>query len=102
MPERPLASTQNQKSTVDRVNRQFRADRPNQISVSDFTYVSTWQCWLYVAFLIDVYARRILGWRVNSSMRTDFVLDVLEHALYARQPHAMRHLFTTPTGARNT
>ena len=54
--------------------------------VSDFTYVSTWQGWLYVAFVIDVYARRIVGWRVSSSMRTDFVLDALEQALYARQP----------------
>ncbi len=54
--------------------------------VSDFTYVSTWQGWLYVAFVIDVFARRIVGWRVSSSMRTDFVLDALEQALYARQP----------------
>lgn len=71
---------------LDRVNRQFRADRPNQLWVSDFTYVSTWQGWLYVAFVIDVFARRIVGWRVNRSMRTDFVLDALEQALYARQP----------------
>ncbi len=70
----------------DRVNRQFKADRPNQLWVSDFTYVSTWQGWQYVAFVIDVYARRIVGWRVSSSMRTDFVLDALEQALYARQP----------------
>ncbi len=71
---------------LDRVNRQFRAERPNQLWVSDFTYVSTWQGWLYVAFVIDVFARRIVGWRVSSSMRTDFVLDALEQALYARQP----------------
>lgn len=71
---------------MDRVNRQFRAERPNQLWVSDFTYVSTWQGWLYVAFVIDVYARRIVGWRVSTSMRTDFVLDALEQALYARQP----------------
>jgi putative transposase len=71
---------------LDRVHRQFRADRPNQLWVSDFTYVSTWQGWLYVAFVIDVFARRIVGWRVSSSMRTDFVLDALEQALYARQP----------------
>ncbi|OYV46702.1 MAG: IS3 family transposase, partial [Halothiobacillus sp. 20-53-49] len=71
---------------LDRVNRQFKADRPNQLWVSDFTYVSTWQGWLYVAFVIDVFARRIVGWRVSSSMRTDFVLDALEQALYARQP----------------
>ena len=71
---------------LDRVNRQFKADRPNQLWVSDFTYVSTWQGWLYVAFVIDVFARRIVGWRVSRSMHTDFVLDALEQALYARQP----------------
>jgi len=70
----------------DLVNRQFKAQRPNQLWVSDFTYVSTWQGWLYVAFVIDVFARRIVGWRVSSSMRADFVLDALEQALYARQP----------------
>ena len=71
---------------LDRVNRQFRAERPNQLWVSDFTYVSTWQGWLYVAFVIDVFARRIVGWRVSRTMTTDFVLDALEQALYARQP----------------
>ena len=71
---------------LDKVNRQFRADRPDQLWVSDFTYVSTWQGWLYVAFVVDVFARRIVGWRVSSSMTTDFVLDALEQALYARQP----------------
>ena len=71
---------------LDRVNRLFKADRPNQLWVSDFTYVSTWQGWQYVAFVIDVYARRIVGWRQSSSMRTDFVLDALEQALYDRQP----------------
>ena len=71
---------------LDKVNRQFRAERPNQLWVSDFTYVSTWQGWLYVAFVVDVFARRIVGWRVSSSMNTDFVLDALEQALYARQP----------------
>ena len=71
---------------LDRVNRQFRAERPNQLWVSDFTYVSTWQGMVYVAFVIDVYARFIVGWRVSSTMRTDFVLDALEQALYARKP----------------
>ncbi len=71
---------------LDKVNRQFKADRPNQLWVSDFTYVSTWQGWLYVAFVVDVFARRIVGWRVSNSMTTDFVLDALEQALYARQP----------------
>jgi putative transposase len=66
------------------VNRQFNAERPNQLWVSDFTYVSTWQGFVYVAFVIDVFARRIVGWRVSKSMRTDFVLDALQQALYAR------------------
>ena len=70
---------------LDRVNRAFRAERPNQLWVSDFTYVSTWQGFVYVAFVIDVFARRIVGWRVSSSMQTDFVLDALEQALYARR-----------------
>ena len=69
----------------DPVNRQFRAERPNALWVSDFTYVSTWQGFVYVAFVIDVYARRIVGWKVSSSARTDFVLDALEQALYARR-----------------
>jgi putative transposase len=72
----------------DKVNRQFKADRPNQLWVSDFTYVSTWQGWLYVAFIIDVFARRIVGWQVSRSMHTDFVLDALEQALYERQPES--------------
>jgi len=71
---------------LDRVNRHFRADRPDQLWVSDFTYVSTWQGWLYVAFVIDVFARRIVGWRVSTRMQTDFVLDALEQALHDRQP----------------
>ena len=70
---------------LDRVNREFRAERPNQLWVSDFTYVSTWQGFVYVAFVIDVFARRIVGWRVSSSMHTEFVLDALEQALYARR-----------------
>ena len=74
------------RTLLEWVNRQFQADRPNQLWVSDFTYVSTWRGWLYVAFVIDVFARRIVGWRVSTSMTTDFVLDALEQAPYARQP----------------
>ena len=69
---------------ADRVNRQFRAERPNQLWVADFTYVATWAGFVYVAFVIDVYARRIIGWRVARSMHTDLVLDALEQALWAR------------------
>lgn len=71
---------------LDKVNRQFRAARPNALWVSDFIYASTWQGFVYVAFVIDVFARRIVGWKVSSSARTDFVLDTLEQALYARRP----------------
>ena len=71
---------------ADRVNRQFKADRPNALWVSDFTYVSTWQGFVYVAFVIDVFARRIVGWRVSATAHTDFVLDALEQALYERGP----------------
>lgn len=70
---------------LDLVNRQFNATRPNELWVSDFTYVSTWQGMAYVAFVIDVFARRIVGWRVSRTMRTDFVLDALEQALHARR-----------------
>jgi len=70
----------------DRVHRVFRACSACSKWVSDFTYVSTWQGWLYVAFVIDVFARRIVGWQVSSTMHTDFVLDALEQALHARQP----------------
>ena len=83
---RTTISDQDAPCPLDKVNRQFRAERPNQLWVSDFTYVSTWQGWLYVAFVIDVFARRIVGWQVSDSMRTDFVLDALEQALYARRP----------------
>jgi len=70
---------------TDRVDRQFVATRPNQLWVSDFTYVATWQGFVYVAFVIDVFARRIVGWRVSNSLRTDFVLDALEQAIYDRR-----------------
>jgi putative transposase len=69
---------------ADLVQRRFTATRPNQLWVSDFTYVATWGGFVYVALVIDVFARRIVGWRVTSSLRTDFVLDALEQAIYAR------------------
>lgn len=75
----------------DRVNRQFVAERPDQLWVADFTYVSTWQGFAYVAFIIDVFAGRIVGWRVSSSMETTFVLDALEQALWARRPTGTIH-----------
>ncbi|ENZ8394645.1 IS3 family transposase [Escherichia coli] len=75
----------------DRVNRQFVAERPDQLWVADFTYVSTWQGFVYVAFIIDVFAGYIVGWWVSSSMETTFVLDALEQALWARRPSGTVH-----------
>ena len=71
---------------LDKVNRQFAADRPNKLWVSDFTYVATWSGFVYVAFVIDVYARRIVGWRASRTASAGFVLDALEQALHARRP----------------
>jgi transposase InsO family protein len=77
---------------LDHVKRVFKAERPNQLWVSDFTYVSTWQGWLYVAFVVDVFSRRIVGWRVSRSMTTDFVMDALEQALFERRPERDKSL----------
>ena len=71
---------------LDRVNRQFRAPRPNALWVSDFTYVATWAGFVYVAFVIDAFARRIVGWRVSRTAHAGFVLDALEQALHERRP----------------
>ncbi len=71
---------------LDRVNRQFKAPRPNALWVSDFTYVATWAGFVYVAFVIDVFARRIVGWRVSRTAHAGFVLDALEQALHQRRP----------------
>lgn len=73
---------------LDRVNRQFRAPAPNMLWLSDFTYVSTWQGFAYVAFIIDAFARRIVGWRVSKHAKAAFVLDALEQALHERRPTA--------------
>ncbi len=69
---------------ADRVNRDFKVNRPNALWVSDLTYVATWRGFVYVAFVIDAFARRIVGWRVSSSLRSDLALDALEQALYDR------------------
>jgi putative transposase len=71
---------------LDHVNRRFRVERPNLLWVSDFTYVSTWTGFVYVAFVIDAFARRIVGWRVSRSAHAGFVLDALEQALHDRRP----------------
>jgi putative transposase len=77
---------------ADLVDREFRATRPNQLWVADFTYVVTWRGFVYVAFVIDVFARRIVGWRVSASLATDFVLDALEQAIYDRRGAGVEHL----------
>jgi transposase InsO family protein len=76
----------------DLVERRFLATRPNQLWVSDFTYVATWQGFVYAAFVIDVFARRIVGWRVAASLTTDFVLDALEQAIHARRDDSLAGL----------
>lgn len=81
---RTTRSNQDSQFPADRVNRQFIASRPNQLWVADFTYVATWAGFVYVAFVIDVFSRRIIGWRVSKSMRTELVLDALEQAIWAR------------------
>ncbi|MCA7679558.1 IS3 family transposase [Escherichia coli] len=88
-----VRTTVSRKAVVagDRVNRQFVAERPDQLWVADSTYVSTWQGVVYVAFIIDVFAGYIVGWRVSSSMETTFVLDALEQALWARRPSGTVH-----------
>jgi len=77
---------------LDRVNRQFNVVRPNALWVADLTYVATWRGFVYVAFVIDAFARRIVGWRVSSSLRTGLALDALEQALYDRQKSATEEL----------
>ena len=86
---RPVRTTISDKAApcpLDHVNRQFKAPRPNALWVSDFTYVATWAGFVYVAFVIDTFARRIVGWRVSRTAHASFVLDALEQALHDRRP----------------
>jgi len=86
---KPVKTTVSDKAApwpLDRVNREFRAPAPNMLWVSDFTYVSSWSGFAYVAFVIDAFARRIVGWRVSRSAHAGFVLDALEQALHERRP----------------
>ena len=86
---KPVRTTVSDKAVpcpLDRVNRQFRAPQPNVLWVSDFTYVATWTGFVYVAFVIDAFARRIVGWRVSRTAQASFVLDALEQALHERRP----------------
>ena len=86
---KPVKTTISDKAApcpLDHVNRQFQAPRPNALWVSDFTYVATWAGFVYVAFVIDTYARRIVGWRVSRTAHASFVLDALDQALHERRP----------------
>ena len=86
---KPVRTTVRDKAApcpLDRVNRQFQAPAPNMLWVSDFTYVASWTGFVYVAFVIDAYARRIVGWRVSRTAHAGFVLDALEQALHERRP----------------
>ena len=86
---KPVRTTRSDKAVpcpLDRVNRHFQAPQPNALWLADFTYVATWSGFVYVAFVIDAFARRIVGWRVSRSTHAAFVLDALEQALHARRP----------------
>jgi transposase InsO family protein len=86
---KPVRTTVSNKAApcpLDHVNRQFHAPAPNMLWVSDFTYVATWAGFVYVAFVIDVYARYIVGWRVSRTAHAGFVLDALEQAIHERRP----------------
>ena len=85
-PHKTTIPDKKQPCPLDKVNRQFRAPAPNRLWVSDFTYVATWKGFVYVAFVIDAYARRIVGWRVGLSAHAGFVLDSLEQAVHQRRP----------------
>jgi putative transposase len=85
-PVRTTISDRNAPCPLDHVNRQFQASAPNMLWVSDFTYVATWAGFVYVAFIIDAFARRIVGWRVSRTAHASFVLDALEQALFDRRP----------------
>ena len=98
-----ITTSQDQKAVcpLDLVNREFRAAQPNELWVADYTYVSTWQGFAYVAFIIDTFGDRIVGWRLSASQTTDFVLDALEQALSEREV-AADNSFTIVIGARST
>ena len=85
-PVRTTVSDRTAPGPLDHVNRQFQAPRPNVLWVSDFTYVATWSGFVYVAFVIDAFARRLVGWRVSRTAHAGFVLDALEQALHEHRP----------------
>ena len=102
---KPVRTTISDKAApcpLDHVNRQFKAPRPNVLWLSDFTYVATWTGFVYVAFVIDAYARRIVGWRASRTAHAGFVLDALEQALHDRRPVLAAGSCIIAIGAANT
>jgi transposase InsO family protein len=100
---KPVRTTVSDKAApcpLDRVNRQFRAPAPNMLWVSDFTYVSTWSGFVYVAFVVDAFARRIVGWRVSRTAHAGFVLDALEQAVHERRPVGGRLIHHSDRGGQ--
>ena len=100
---KPVKTTVGDKAApcpLDHVNRQFRVPAPNMLWVSDFTYVSTWSGFVYVAFVIDAFARRIVGWRVSRTAHAGFVLDALEQALHERRPAGGRLIHHSDRGSQ--
>ena len=100
---KPVRTTMSDKAApcpLDRVNRQFRVPAPNMLWVSDFTYVSTWSGFVYVAFVIDAFARRVVGWRVSRTAHAGFVLDALEQALHERRPVGARLIHHSDRGGQ--
>jgi transposase InsO family protein len=109
-PVRTTISDRSAPCPLDRVNRQFHAPAPDMLWVSDFAYVPTWSGFVYVAFVIDTFARLIVGWRASRTAHAGFVLDALEQALHARRPHpslrsrqpvSLDPLHRTPRGGRD-
>jgi putative transposase len=86
---------------MDLVQRDFTAERPNRLWVSDFTYVATWRGFVYVAFVVDTFSRRIVGWRVSSSLRTELALDALEQAICEREEAIRDRLVRCGAGAQH-
>ena len=99
--KRTTIADEAQHRPADLVNRQLVADRPNRLWVADLTYVKTFTGWVYVAFVIDVFSRSVVGWQTSTSLRNDLAIDALEMAIYARSDRDLDGLVHTATGACN-
>jgi putative transposase len=99
-PVRTTIQDKKQSCPLDHVNRIFKAERPNQLWVSDFTYVRTWKGFVYVAFVIDVFSRMIVGWKASTTAHAEFVLEALDQALYARRPAKYKLIHHSDRGSQ--